>query len=82
MSDLDYYLRDVIAELLDRARGTRADHEARRVQAGDDGARFESGRASAYHEVASYLIQQLDAFGIDRARLDVPADLDVAREPS
>jgi hypothetical protein len=60
---IENYLYDVLPELITRAREARA--EARRKGKGQDG--FDEGRALAYYEVVSYMVGQLEAFGIDRA---------------
>ena len=52
-------IRDVSRELLDMAR-------AAKVEAVASGVDYDKGRHFALYEVVSLLIQQADAFGIDR----------------
>lgn len=80
MTDTELYLQDVLGEFLEHARGARADYLERRSQAGEVAAQFEAGRALAYYEVVSHALAQLQAFGIDRRRVGVSADLNVERE--
>ena len=79
MSTAEYYLQDVLRELLDRAREAKGRAERSRSRA-DAKSAFEDGRSTGYYEVVSYLVGQLDVFGLDRTALRVPADLDVERE--
>lgn len=71
-----HYLRDVLPELLSRARTAR--EESRRAVSADPG--FAAGRAQAYYEVVSHLLGQLQAFGIDRAAVGIDQQLDVERD--
>jgi hypothetical protein len=80
MTDTAHYLRDVLPELLGRAREARARYEQQRGQDGESAAQFEAGRALAWYEVVSYLVQQIDAFGIAHESVGLPEDLDVERE--
>ncbi len=80
MSDVENYLHDVLGHVLEKAREAKADHLATRTQDGQEEAQFEAGRAMAYYEVSSHLLDQLDAFGIARARVGVAADFDAERE--
>jgi hypothetical protein len=79
VSAAEHYLHDVLRELLGRARAA-SEHAAglRGTPAG--GSAFEDGRAQAYYAAVAYLVGQLDAFGIERAAVGLPADLDVERE--
>ena len=65
------YLRDVVPSLLERAR---------QAKAGARGDPFETGRVQAYYEVLSTLVNQLDAFGIDRAKAGIDERLDLERD--
>lgn len=69
------YLRDVLTDLLTRGREAKATTEANDASEAD--LAFARGRAEAYYEVLSTMIRQLDAFGIDRAEVGVPANLDL-----
>ena len=80
MATTDLYLRDVLTELLDQAREAKANYAERRTQSGEDAAQFEAGRALAFYEVVSLLVQQLDAFSIDRESVGLARDLDIDRE--
>ena len=53
-------LTDVSRELLEKARAAKAD-------AAHSGSDYDKGRHFALYEVISLLVQQADAFGIDRA---------------
>jgi hypothetical protein len=74
------YVRDVLSELLERAREAKI--EARSSAAPADGAEraFTQGRAVAYYEVVSHLVNQLDAFGLDRASIGVDPAYDADRD--
>jgi hypothetical protein len=82
MSDsAESYLRDTLGELLDRAR------KARREVASAGGDRttseataFAQGRAIAYYEVVDHLINQLDAFGIDRTVVGIDRGFDATKD--
>lgn len=80
MTTTAHYLRDVFPELLKRAQEARVSYHTRRDQGGEDAAQFEAGRAVAWYEAISYMVQQLDAFGIDRESIGVSGDLDIERE--
>ena len=80
MSPSELYLRDVLADLLTRARQAKAGYAEVRTHGVSDHAQFEAGRSAAYYEVVAHLIRQLDAFGIDRASIGVAPDLDVERD--
>ena len=69
------YLHDVIPELVTRAREARA--EARKKGKADE---FAAGRALAYYEVVSYVITQLEGFGITRDSVRVDPAFNVDRE--
>ena len=66
------YLRDVFFELLDRGR------EARREAESND--QFAGGRALAYYEVISHMVNQLEAFQIDRADVGLDKHFDPEEE--
>ena len=74
-STAENYLFDVIPELVERASAARA--EARQKPTADE---FAAGRALAYYEVVSYLLAQLEAFGIDRKAVRVDPGFDADRE--
>jgi len=80
MTDTARYLRDVLPELLDRARDARARFDQQRAQNGENAAQFKAGRAFAWYEVVSHMVQQIDAFGIARESVGLSRDLDVERE--
>lgn len=71
----DHYVRDVLFELVHRARAARGAVRAGK-ESGRSGAEFEAGRAFAYYEVVSYMLQQLDAFQLPRGHYDVPDTFD------
>ena len=68
----DHYLRDALYELIDRAR--QAQSESKSNAKDQESAAYAAGRAFAYYEVVSYLMMQLDAFGLSRDQYDVPQD--------
>jgi hypothetical protein len=68
------YLYDVLPQLLERARQARA--EAPRNSADE----FAAGRAMAYYEVLSYLLSELESFGIQRSAVRIDPELDVDRD--
>jgi hypothetical protein len=70
------YLYDVLPELINRAREARA--EARREGKDQDG--FEGGKALAYYEVVSYLVDELETFGIDRASVRIDPEFNADRD--
>jgi hypothetical protein len=74
------YLHDVLRELIQRARDAKARSQAAGSSASSSDAAFESGRALAYYEVVCHLVNQLDAFGIERKSVGVEPGLDVDRE--
>ena len=55
-------LADVCRELLEKAKAAKAD-------AAHPASDYEKGRHFALYEVISLLVQQADAFGIDRAAI-------------
>ena len=55
-------LRDVNRELLEKA-------SAAKLSARQSGADYDKGQHFAFYEVISLLVQQADAFGIDRASI-------------
>ncbi len=55
-------LADVSRELLEMAKGAKAD-------AAGSSSDYEKGRHFAFYEVISLLVQQADAFGVDRETL-------------
>jgi len=75
-----HYLHDVLRELLDRARDAKARARAAGPASTSSDAAFANGRALAYYEVVSYLINQLDAFQIERTSVGLDAGLDVDRD--
>jgi len=71
-------LRDLFPALLERAR--QAGAEARRTSGDHADGVFERGRAQAYYEVLSSIVNQIDAFGVERDAVGVPAQLDLENE--
>ena len=65
---------------LSRARDARARYEESRTQRGEEASQFDAGRALAFYEVVSHMVNQVDGFGIDRESVGLPLDLDVERE--
>lgn len=55
-------LKDLVRELLERAASANSEG----LRSGSD---YERGRHFAFYEVISLLVQQTDAFGIDRAAI-------------
>jgi len=72
----DHYVRDVPFELVHKARATRDAVRASKESGESDRAEFEAGRAFAYYEVVSYMLQQLEAFQLPRRDYDVPDTFD------
>jgi hypothetical protein len=84
---IHHYLHDVLRELLGRAREAKAGAKAAGPSSSSTDAAFAHGRASritrsclAYYEVVSHLVNQLDAFQIERSSVGVDAGLDVDRD--
>jgi len=75
-----HYLHDVFRELLERARDAKTRAKAAGPSSSSSAAAFEHGRALAYYEVVSHLVNQLDAFGIERRSVELEVDLDVDSE--
>ena len=74
------YLHDVLRELLERARDAKAKARALGPSSTSTDAAFANGRALAYYEVVSHLINQLDAFKIERTLVGLEVGLDVERD--
>lgn len=55
-------ISDVARELIDKAKAAKA-------EAARSGSDYDKGRHFALYEVVSLLVQQADAFGIDRAEI-------------
>jgi hypothetical protein len=72
-----HYLEDVLREVIRKAREARA-RAISATTSGDDG--FARGRAMAYYEVVSHLVNQLDAFQIDRASVGIDPGYDADRD--
>lgn len=72
-----HYIRDVLHELLDRAREAKAAYAAKRTQSDASDGLFEAGRAFGYYEAVSLLVSQLDAFEIPRADVGFSETLDI-----
>jgi hypothetical protein len=72
------YLFDNMRELIDRARCARDNsktfHDTLAAVA------FQQGRAMAYYEVISHLINQLDGFEIDRSSVGLDPSFDPDRD--
>jgi len=71
-------LRDLIPTLLER--GRTAANRARTAQHDSGGDEFERGRAHAYYEVLSTLLNQLNAFGIAPESVGLTGDLNLEGE--
>ena len=80
MSAADHYLRDVIQMLMENAREAKSRRDSSRTSGDREKAAFEEGRAVAYYEVVSMVLNQLDVFGIPRNTLGVPATFNADRE--
>jgi len=72
------YLRDAVFHLVEAGRDAR--RKASLCAETSESLMFEKGRAFAYYEVIDYLVQQLEAFGIERSAVDLDANFDAARE--
>jgi len=72
----DHYVRDVLFELVYRARAAREAVRAGEESGGSGQPEYEAGRAFAYYEVVSYMLQQLEAFQLPRGHYDVPDTFD------
>jgi hypothetical protein len=72
-------LRDVVHELLEIARRTRASHDGPR-DAGDEDHAFESGRLLGIVEAVSLLQQQLRSFQLDPTDYGFPPNFDPERD--
>ena len=75
-----HYLRDVFYLLLERGRAAAERARQSRSVTPSLGARFDEGLAQGYYEAISTMLSQLDAFGITRASLGLPEDLDLERD--
>jgi hypothetical protein len=80
MNTAEDYLRDMLGLLLDRAREAKSRCHAEKSRSQTQAAGFECGRALAYYEVLSALINRLEPFGLSRRQVGVPDDLDLDRE--
>jgi hypothetical protein len=74
------YLRDTLTELLERARNARNESTHSKNSDLREDAAFHAGKRQGYYETLSVLVQQLDAFGIDRESVGLPADLNLEAE--
>ncbi len=72
------YLQDIFADLLQQAR--EAKRRAQVAEGVDCSREFEHGRALAFYEVLSTMLNQLDAFQIPRDVVGVPESLDLENE--
>jgi hypothetical protein len=72
----DHYVTDVLFELVHRARAAREAVRVGEESGRSDRAEFEAGRAFAYYEVVSYMLQQLESFQLPRGHYDVPDAFD------
>lgn len=72
------YLHDVFTMLLDRGRQAKAAAAGEQMAAASSG--FDAGRAQGYYEALSTMLDQLDAFGIERTLVGVPEGLNLERE--
>jgi hypothetical protein len=81
MSDgFQNYVRDALTELLERPRDAKVKSQKSTSPADAGERQFAQGRAVAYYEVISYLINQLDAFGLDRTSVAVDPAYDADRD--
>jgi hypothetical protein len=80
LSAADDYVRDLLGLLLARAKEAKSRCEAARAKGQAGVSDFECGRALAYYEVLSTLINQLETFGITRRQAGLDDDLDVDKE--
>lgn len=78
MSAADNYLRDVLPQLVARAKEAR--REAAGQAPGTSAADFSTGRRTAYYEVVAILLGELEAFGIPRQAVGVPDAFDPERD--
>jgi len=77
-TNCENYLRDVLGELLESARAAKADYLAAKAQGmTTDDLAFKAGSAQSYYKVIALLVDQLTAFGLDRQRVGLTADLDI-----
>ena len=74
------YLRDVIQLLMESAREAKSRRDAFRTSGDREQAAFEQGRALAYYEVISTMLNELESFGIPRHAVGVPATFDADRD--
>ena len=65
-------LRDVLATLVERAHTAKAAVAASAPDTYEAG--FAAGRAAAYYEVVSHVVNQVDAFGLPRSAVGLPID--------
>jgi len=80
MQTAENYLRDVVQLLLERAREAKSRRDSSRASGDGEQTAFEQGRALAYYEVVSTLLNELETFGISRDAVGVPATFDADRE--
>jgi hypothetical protein len=80
MQPTENYLRDVLQLLMESAREAKSRRDAFRNSGDREQAAFEQGRALAYYEVISTMLNELEGFGIPRHVVGVPASFDPDRE--
>ena len=73
----ELYLTAVIGELIKLARDAKVLHADKKASVGEVGAQVETGRALAYYEIISLLLEQLDSFGIARDTIGLDPQFDV-----
>lgn len=77
LTTTDYYLRDLLRLLIERAREARAERGELNTGGGYS---FEAGKAAAYYEAVATAIGNLKSFGLPLERFDLSADFDPDRE--
>lgn len=80
MHTTENYLRDIMQLLLESARDAKARRDSSRSSDDRQQAAFEDGRAMAYYEVVSTMLEQLKAFRIPRRSVGVPEAFDPDRD--
>ena len=80
MSAADHYVRDMVMLMIERGLEAKARRDAQARDADREQAAFESGRATAYYEVVSTMLGQLEVFGLTRLALHLPEEFDSDRE--
>ena len=71
MSAAEDYVRDALTALILELQKASTE-SAHRKEKDDPDSNYYAGRAMAYYEVVSYLLQQMDAFQLERSDYGVP----------